>query len=118
MSKSRKLLLGILSFMPFILLIVYFAIFFRFFITIFQHAQQEDVLPAMILENIGGIIFVAILMGCISLALKIYFIIHAINNKQTDSTERVVWILIFIFAGMIGFPVYWYMRIWKETPAP
>jgi len=43
----------------------------------------------------------------------IFYIIHAINNKAIDSNERIIWILIFIFAGMIGFPVYWFMRIWQ-----
>jgi Phospholipase_D-nuclease N-terminal len=113
MSKSGKLLVGILSFLPIILLIAYMIVFFSFFITIFRHAQQEDVLPGMMIEHIAWIVGVALLMGFISLGLKIYFIIHAINNKAADNSERIVWILVFIFAGMIGFPVYWYMRIWK-----
>ncbi|MES1226900.1 MAG: hypothetical protein ABUT20_66110 [Bacteroidota bacterium] len=117
MSKSRKLLLGILSLLPMILIVVYFITFFSFMLTIFRHANQEDVLPQMMLEHIGWIIGVALLMGFVSLGLKIYFIIHAVNNRLTDSTERIIWILIFIFAGMIGYPVYWYMRIWKE-PVP
>ena len=65
------------------------------------------------LENIGSIIAVALLMVITNLGALIYFIIHAVNNPATDSTERIVWILVFIFAGVIGFPVYWYMRIWK-----
>ena len=114
MSKSRKLLLGILSFLPMILIVLYFISFFSFFITILRHAQEEDQLQQLVLERIGWVIGVALLMGFISLGLKIYFIIHAINNATIDSTERLVWILVFIFAGMIGYPVYWYMRIWKE----
>jgi hypothetical protein len=53
----------------------------------------------------------------LSAGLLIYFIIHVINNKTIDSTERIIRILVFIFAGMVGFPVYWYMRIWK-APVP
>ena len=48
--------------------------------------------------------------------LKIYYIIQVVNNQALDSTERIIWILVFIFAGMIGYPVYWYMRIWKVYP--
>jgi hypothetical protein len=34
-----------------------------------------------------------------------------------DGTERVIWILVFLFAGLVGYPIYWYMRVWKEgTP--
>ena len=118
MSTSRKLLLGVLSFLPMLLIVLYFVTFFSFFITILRHAQEEDQLPQLILERIGWVIGVAMLMGFISLGLKIYFIIHAVNNTAIDSTERLVWILVFIFAGMIGYPVYWYMRIWKEYGVP
>jgi len=114
MSKSRRLLLGILSVLPMILLVVYIFTFFTFIIHILKHAQQEDIMPDMMLGNIAWMIIVVLLLAVSSLALLIYFIIHVINNKTVDSTERIIWVLIFIFAGMVGFPVYWYMRIWKE----
>ncbi|MEP6750876.1 MAG: hypothetical protein ABJB86_24290 [Bacteroidota bacterium] len=115
MSKSRRFLLGILSMLPLLLFLGYMIIFFSFFITIFKHAQPEDILTEMILAHIGWIIGIALLMAFSMLGLLIYFIIHVINNKLVDGTEQIVWVLVFIFAGMIGFPVYWYMRIWKEA---
>ena len=96
---------------------VYLIVFFSFFISIFRHVHEEDVLPAMLAERIAGMVAAIILLAVCSLFLLVYFIVHSINNKTIDSTERIVWVLIFIFAGMIGFPVYWYMRIWK-TPLP
>ncbi|MEP6727780.1 MAG: hypothetical protein ABJC98_18295 [Bacteroidota bacterium] len=116
MTKSRKLLVGVLSFLPIILFVAYFIFFFGFFIAILKQTQQENVLPEMMLGKIAGMVAAIVLMGLCSLGALIYFIIHAINNKIIDSTERIVWALIFIFAGTIGFPVYWYMRIWKESP--
>lgn len=107
-------MLGILSMLPLLLLLGYMVAFFSFFITIFKHAQQEDILPEMVLAHIGWIAGIGILLGLSMLGLLIYFIIHVINNKWVDGTERIVWVLVFIFAGMIGFPVYWYMRIWNE----
>jgi len=119
MARHRKILLGIVSFLPIVLLFVYMATFFRFFISLLRHAQEEDMLPPLVMENIAWMLLVIILLAVCSLALKVYFIIHAINNTAIDSTERIVWILVFIFAGLIGFPVYWYMRIWKEgLPQP
>ena len=100
--------------LPLLFFLGYMITFFSFFITIFKHAQQEDILPEMVLAHIGWIIGIGILMGLSMLGLLIYFIIHVINNKWVDGTERIVWVLVFIFAGMIGFPVYWYMRIWNE----
>jgi cytochrome c biogenesis protein CcdA len=118
MSKSRRLLLGVLSVLPMILLAVYLFTFFHFMVSMFRQVQQEDIMPEMIFKHIGWIIGIALLMGICFLGLLVYFIIHAINNKQVDGTERIVWVLIFIFAGMVGFPIYWYMRIWKELPGP
>lgn len=117
MSKSRRLLIGILSFLPLVLLVFYVVLFFHFFLTIFHNMQEPDVFPPMLVEHMLQIVGVAVFIGICTLALKIYFIIHAVNHTAIDSSERVVWILVFIFAGMIGYPVYWYLRIWK-MPLP
>lgn len=117
MSISRKLLLGLFSLLPMLFLVIYFIVFFSFFITIIRNSHNPDLLPEMMLEHIGSIIAFMLLMVITKLGTLIYFIIHAVNNPAIDGTERIVWILVFIFAGMIGFPVYWYMRIWKTPDA-
>jgi hypothetical protein len=53
-------------------------------------------------------------MGLLSLGLLIFFIIHLVRSKAMDSTERIIWVLVFLFAGIIGYPIYWYMRVWKD----
>jgi len=113
MSKSRKIFLGILSLLPLVLLAVYMATFFSFMMQLFRQGQEE-IMPQVIMEHIWWIAGTAVLMGLLKLSLLIYFIIHAINNKSVAGTERIVWILVFIFAGSVGFPIYWYMRIWKD----
>ena len=118
MSKSRRLLLGILSLLPLVFLAVYMVVIFSFFITAIRNSHDPNIFPEIMLEHIGGIIAVALLMVFTNLGMLIYFIIHAVNNKVIEGSERIVWILVFIFAGMIGFPVYWYMRIWKEPDGP
>jgi hypothetical protein len=117
MSTSKKLLLGLFSLLPMLSLAIYFVAFFSFFITAIRSSHDPDVFPQLMLEHLGSIIAVALLMVISKLGTLIYFLIHAVNNRVVDSTERIVWILVFIFAGMIGFPVYWYMRIWKEPQA-
>jgi len=98
---------------------IYMVIFFSFFFTMMHHVQQQqpELMPEMFFQNIGLVFGFAILMMLCTLGLLIYFIIHVVNNTVIDSTERIIWVLVFIFAGMIGFPVYWYMRIWK-APLP
>lgn len=55
-------------------------------------------------------------MAVITLAALILFIIHVIHNKSLPDNERIVWVLVFVFAGMIGFPIYWFMRAIKYHP--
>lgn len=117
MSKSRRLLIGILSLLPLVLVIVYTISFFGIFISAIRHQGRPDVIPEMMLDHIVWIVGIGLLMGLSSLAMKIYFIVHAVNNTAIDATERLVWILVFVFAGIIGEPVYWYMRIWR-APLP
>jgi hypothetical protein len=118
MSKSRRLLIGILSLLPLLLIVVYTITFFSIFISAVRQHGQPDALPGMMLDHIVWIVVIALLMGFSSLAMLIFFIVHAINNTAIDSTERLVWVLVFIFAGIIGGPVYWYMRIWKSSLPP
>ncbi|MFT3933743.1 MAG: hypothetical protein QM726_09030 [Chitinophagaceae bacterium] len=117
MSNGKKIFLGILSFLPIVFFVIYMVTFFGFMINIFRHAQHDDVMPEMVMGNVFSIIAVALVMMLTTLGLLIYFIIHMLNNTMVEGIERIVWVLVFIFAGMIGFPVYWYMRIWKQAPA-
>ncbi len=115
MSKSKKLLLGVLSFLPAVLTFTYVVFFFSIFINVMRtHHHDPETVQELMFQNFAWIMALALLMGACSLALKIYFIVHAINNTFIDGSERIVWILVFVFAGLIGYPVYWYMRIWKE----
>ncbi|HMC84801.1 MAG TPA: hypothetical protein VKI61_04720 [Chitinophagaceae bacterium] len=118
MTRTKKLLIGFLSLLPLIFMMAYLIIFFSFMFTMLRQQHNENFFPPQfIFEHFAPILATALLMGCSKLALLIYFIIHAVDNKLINGTERIVWILVFIFAGIIGFPVYWYMRIWKELPA-
>jgi len=117
MNRTSKVLLGILSILPLVLLIAYFISFFFFFASMITAASQQQVgdnnFPLHLVGNFGMLFLTIGLMALLNLGLLVYYIIHTVNNKNIESSERIVWILIFVFAGMIGFPIYWYMRIWK-----
>jgi hypothetical protein len=115
MSKSGKIITGILSFLPLLFLTGYFILFFSFFLQIInigQNGKMGD--PEIFMTQFIGMFAMLFLVGILTLGLLIYFIIHINNNKKLDSNEKLTWILIIIFVGMIGKPVYWYMKIWKE----
>ena len=98
MSKSRRLLIGVLSMLPLLLVAVYTFMIFSIFISAVHHHGQVDALPEIMMNHMVAIVVVGLSLGLFSLALLIYFIVHVINNPAIDSTERLVWILVFIFA--------------------
>lgn len=118
MTKSAKILVGIFSILPIILFGIYIILAFSMFFSIMQNPMElegDNFPPSIFFRGMIPAFIVAILMGITAFGLLIYYIIHAVNNKNIDGNERLIWILVFIFAGMVGFPIYWYMRIWKSN---
>lgn len=121
MSNSKKILIGIFSVLPLIFFIIYMGSIIGLMIDLFRDgamngSRGEDLIRPQF-ENMVGIVISAVVLGLLSLGVLVYFIIHAVNNQSINSNERIIWILIFIFIGMITFPIYWYTRVWK-TPDP
>lgn len=116
MSKSKKIWLGILSFLPIIfgivILIYIFTGFLPTMLRLGHEGAQEN--PLIILSTIAPLLMIVIIAVILHLALLIYFIIHVINNTRVKHEERIIWILVFLFASSIGFPIYWGIRIWPD----
>ena len=119
MSAAQKTLTGIAAFLPIITLVVYFIVFFSFFMDMlpYMHNHYEPE-PEEFLPGIFLIVLTAIIMGLVMLGIKVFFIIHSLNNRQVQGDERIVWILVFIFAGIVAYPIYWYMRIVQQPNTP
>jgi hypothetical protein len=114
MSRSSKLFIGILSFLPIVLVFVMFFMVLRLIPNFIEWGDHNDPEPQEVFSVFGPMFIVGFGMAILSLGLLIFFIMHLLRHKALDSTERVIWILVFLFAGIIGYPIYWYMRIWKD----
>jgi len=117
MKSSTRNLYTALSILPFIFFVAYIVSFFALFVDMFHnmHEFSADTHPFPF-ENFGTIMVCGILMAVITLTTLIIFIIHALNNKSLPDNERIIWVIVFVFAGMIGFPIYWFMRGIKYNP--
>ena len=113
MSRGSKLFIGLLSFLPILLLFVLLFMIFRLFPT-FIEWDNYDPTPQEVFSRFAPIFMVGIFLAILSLGLLIFFIMHVIRHKVMDSTERIIWILVFLFAGIVGYPIYWYMRVWRN----
>lgn len=113
MSTSKKIWLGILTFLPFILVLIYFILFFTVFIGNIHELEQthHDEFPVEIIRNLF-IVFIPIFLSIvISLIIMIYYIVHANNNPNNDNGKKIMWTLLLIFVTSIGSLVYYFIEI-------
>lgn len=112
MNNSNKLLLGILTFLPIILISIYF---YRFFSMLLYHLPElqnnSHEVPINFIRSVFGAFIFLILAVIIKLGLMIYYIIHASDNINNDNTKKIIWILILVFIGTIGNIIYYFMEI-------
>ncbi|HEY3404640.1 MAG TPA: hypothetical protein VGK59_14720 [Ohtaekwangia sp.] len=114
LSRTQKIILGIFSIVPFLMVPYIIYEVFHFVMHTVSISQQGDPDPADIIAGVLSFIGPVILCSLISLMLLIFYIIHAVMNKTITTAERVIWVLVFIFVGSLTFPVYWLMRVWNE----
>lgn len=117
MSRSSKAVIGVLSFLPIVLLILLFVMFLTIFPRMLEW-QNYDPTAQEMFSVFGPIFILGIVIGLLSFGLLVFFIMHLVRNKALDGIERVIWILVFLFAGLVGYPVYWYMRVWNDEHGP
>ena len=85
MSTSSKIWLGILTFLPLLLFIVYLTLFFTLFLGIIHEIDQShhDEFPIQFIRDIFIVFIPLIVAGIISLIITIYYIVHAILFYST-----------------------------------
>jgi hypothetical protein len=74
----------------------------------------------MLASAIGGIIgllflLVAVVVGVAAFAFWIWMLVHAITNKGLTDTEKIVWVLVVLFAHFIGALIYFFVGRPKAT---
>ncbi|HVD98506.1 MAG TPA: hypothetical protein VNB90_09910 [Cytophagaceae bacterium] len=120
MSKTGKILTGILAFLPLIVFILMIVLFFGLIVAFFSAllpdpsayvAQSPDAMIGSFVGFFAGI-FLLVVLAVFKL---IYFLIHILSNQKLSNDEKLLWVIIGIFIGSIGFPVYWYLKIWKDN---
>ena len=113
MSRSSKILIGILSFLPILLLIGLFGSMFFQFTHIMRWEEQEPE-AREVFSVFGPFFIIGMLLFIFSIGLLIFFIIQLVRNKKMEGTERAIWILAFLLGGIISYPIFWYMKIWRD----
>lgn len=113
MTKGSKLILGLLSFLPFIMMCIIIAMVFSLFPLLVEWSDHEPD-ASEVFTTFSPIFIAGLVMAFASLGLLVIFIIHLANNKKIETGEKLIWILVFLFVSIIGYPIYWWLRIWNE----
>ena len=113
MSTSNKIWLGILTFLPFVLFIVYLVLFFTLFLGSIHQLEQShhDEFPFQFISDLFIVFLPLIAAGIISLIITIYYIVHANSNVKNDTAKKIMWTIILIFVSCIGCIVYYFVEI-------
>lgn len=115
LNKTQKIILGIFTFLPFIIFPIIFFEIFRFVMNMIATSERGEPDASFIFLSISSFIVPIILLSLLSLALLIFYIVHVVSHKKLENVEQLMWVLLFIFFGIIAFPIYWIIRIWN-TP--
>jgi hypothetical protein len=68
---------------------------------------------------LGGI-FIMLMFAAIALAgfvFWLWMLIHAIQNRGLDGSERIVWIIVIVFVNLVGAIIYFFVGRPKASAA-
>ncbi len=52
------------------------------------------------------------------IAISIYFVVHAFNDKSLDTSQRIIWAVLLLMAGFFMPIVYYFVRIHHDQKEP
>lgn len=103
MSKTWKIILGVLSFSP----ILYLGVFTQYIIPTLM--RQGTAWPYF-----WELVATHLTMMVLCFFLFIYYLVKVVNNQELGE-NKTMWILGLIFLNGVAWPVYWYFNIWKKV---
>jgi hypothetical protein len=77
--------------------------------------QDDALIESVILGSLKGIFLWIIIISFLSLAMLVFYIIHAGIHKSLSTTMKVVWIVLFLIFGSFVEVVYFFMEIVPEN---
>lgn len=118
---TKKVVSGIFTFSPPIILIGYIIwlvlSFMRFFAVVGEGSQLNGDPEQVMGEAMGymmifmSIYLVQIIFFFIFVGLLIFYLIDINSNKRIEKKMAIIWTVLMVYGGMIVMPVYWFMHI-------
>lgn len=118
MNSIQKFWLGFFTFLPILFIVLFFGFFFTVFLGNIEALDNShhNEFPMEFMQSMMWFVILIIIMAMVSLGIKIYYIVHANNNKESDTNKKVMWTLLLIFVGTVGSIVYYFVEILPINP--
>ncbi len=113
LTKPYKILLGILTVAQ-MFVGLWLLIWFLTAIIPIITTGNDDLIAGVFAVSIAELVIWAIFITILSLAVLVFYLIHAGTNKNLSSTMKVVWILLLLFFGSLVEVIYFFMEIVPE----
>src|SRR5919106_545047 len=110
MSRTIKLLLGLITLWPFAYLILFFLTIVS--LILFSGGAEPGVGPP---PAIALIFPLHILTMLIIAALTVFYIVNVFRNDRVEKDKKVLWAVVLFMGNVMAMPIYWYLYIWKEA---
>ncbi len=112
MTKSKKIVLGIFTFLPLLCILAYLLFFLKFFFSsISSPAYDPFIDEEYFLENFIMLVIFVLVAAVFGFVLMIYYIIHANSNPKFDTNQKLMWILILVLSSFLGNIIYYLVEI-------
>ncbi len=109
MSKTIKLLLGLVTIWPFAYLILFFITIFS--LVIFSTGDQTGSGPPPLIALIFPLHLLTML---VIMALTVFYMVNVFRNERVVKDQKVLWAVVLFLGNVLAMPIYWYLYIWKE----
>ena len=116
MTNTRKLILGLFTLLPMILMIVFVC---NAVSETANHVYilpdiEKDHLPERLFQHLLSIWPIAASIFLLHLGLVIFYVSHVIKNENLSQSEQIMWIILFILLRTLCFIIYFATKILPE----
>lgn len=108
MSKNSRIVLGAASLLPSIYLILFVG--FILYNVFLVEKPSANLIPV-----VYALLKVHVIMIFWTFALLAFYLISLKRNSFLSRDQKIMWIILFIVAGLISLPIYWYIHIWRQN---
>lgn len=118
MSKTIKLIVGLLTIWPFAYMILFFITILS--LVFFSRGPEPEVGPPPLIALIFPLHILTMLL---IMGLTIFYMVNVFRNERVVKDQKVLWAVVLFLGNVLAMPIYWYLYIWKDAqpagaPAP